>query len=162
MGAQLLRDPGGSGRYQEESLWGQEVLPLSSGQDPDISGCIDFRPSGNCVEFVATLILGLVPQPRYIGENWETVVPRCYPGTRTPKCITAQPSALSSAKSGRVLETSAPGRQGSGQESGSSFDGPGRGPEANWGGGRLGWGPEFLFSPQAHLSSPLLQQGRNL
>lgn len=28
-------------------------------------------------------------------------------------------------------------------------------------GSRVGWGPEFLFSLQAHLSSPLLLQGRN-
>lgn len=43
-----LKEVGGT---REEGLWGQDVLPLSSGQDPDTSGCVDFRPCGNCPEF---------------------------------------------------------------------------------------------------------------
>lgn len=41
-----LEEVGGT---REESLWGQDVLPLSSGQNPDTSDCFDFRPSGNCL-----------------------------------------------------------------------------------------------------------------
>lgn len=43
-----LEEVGGT---REEGLWGQDVLPLSSGQDPDTSDYFDFRPSGNCPEF---------------------------------------------------------------------------------------------------------------
>jgi hypothetical protein len=43
-----LEEVGGT---REEGLWGQDVLPLSSGQDSDTSDCFDFRPGENCPEF---------------------------------------------------------------------------------------------------------------
>ena len=88
--------------------------------------------------------------------------PRAARGSQTlrAKVATAQPLALPCAELEEGAETSAPGRRGSGQESGSGFDGRGGGRKpTRVGRTRLGAG--FLFSPQAPLSSPLFPQGRN-